>query len=90
MRRLLNSLDRARWLAVVLNWFRVNIPPRRGILILIAVGLLVASLIVHIAYLASNLNVWLGLCGFLLLHVGLITGFLGVLLSEALGKGYRE
>jgi uncharacterized membrane protein YcgQ (UPF0703/DUF1980 family) len=78
------------WLANLLNWFRVNIPPRRGILIFLAVLLLVLSLAVHLVYLASGQNTWLGLCGFSLLHVALIMGFLGVLLSEALGKGYRE
>lgn len=90
MRRLLRSLDRALWLANFLNWFRVNIPPRRGILIVLAVLLLALSLIVHLVYFASGQNVWLGVCGFSLLHIALIIGFLGVLLSEALGKGYRE
>ncbi|MCS6872630.1 MAG: hypothetical protein RML95_12815 [Anaerolineae bacterium] len=90
MRRLLRSLDRALWLANLLNWFRVNIPPRRGVLILLAVLLLMVSLLVHMVYLVSGQNLWLGVCGFSLLHVALIMGFLGVLLSEALGKGYRE
>ncbi len=90
MRRLFRSLDRALWLANLLNWFRVNIPPRRGILIMSAVLMLLVSLVVHLVYLASGQNVWLGVCGFGLLHIALIVGFLGVLLSEALGKGYRE
>ncbi len=90
MRRLFKGLDRALWLANLLNWFRVNIPPRRGILIFLAVLLLVVSLGMHLAYFASGQNIWLGVCGFSLLHAALIMGFLGVLLSEALGKGYRE
>ncbi|GAB4553650.1 MAG: hypothetical protein OHK0023_22910 [Anaerolineae bacterium] len=90
MRWILRHIDKSLVLARLLAWFRRYLPARRGLLTLFAVVLAIVSLVVHILFLASGQNVWLGLCGFLLLHVAMIMGFLGILLAEALGKGYRE
>lgn len=90
MRRIVRGIDQAKWLRNLLIWFRTHLPARRGLLLLGAIGLTLLSLIVHILYLASALNPWLGLCGFLVLHVALLLGFLGVLIAEALGRGFRE
>ncbi len=89
MRRLYRSVDRAAWLSGLLKWFRVNLPVKRGLLILGAIGLTILSFIVHIIWLATG-SALAGLCGFTLLHAAILVGFLGVLLAEALGRGYRE
>lgn len=89
MRRVYRGLDRAGWLSALLKWFRVNLPPRRGMLVLAAIGLTLISLCVHVAWLATG-SVWVGVCGFGLLHIAIIVGFVGLLLAEALGRGYRE
>jgi hypothetical protein len=89
MRRLYNNVDRAAWLAALLKWFRVNLPFKRGLLVLGAMGLTILSFIVHLIWLATG-NALVGLCGFTLLHAAILIGFLGVLLAEVLGRGYRE
>jgi hypothetical protein len=89
MRRLYSGLDRAQWLANFLQWFRTRLPARRGSLVLAAIGLTVLSLVVHILWVLTS-NLILGLCGFTLLHIAIILGFFGILLAEALGRGFRE
>ena len=89
MRQLYRNLDQAQWLASLLRWFRVKLPAQRGLVVLLAIGLTVVSLIVHIAWIATG-SVILGICGFVLLHLAIIGGFLGILIAEALGRGYRE
>jgi len=73
----------------VLKWFRTKLPAQRGLMVLGAIGLTILSLIVHIMYLVSGSAI-VGLCGFTLLHVAVLTGFFGLLLAEALGRGFRE
>ncbi len=90
MNRLLRGLDNAGWLRRLLSYFRRTLPSRRGLLLLGGVALTVLSLLVHILYLISDTNPLIGLCGFLLLHIAIIVGFIGVLLAEALGRGYRD
>jgi hypothetical protein len=82
-------MDQAAWLAGLLKWFRVNLPVKRGLLLLGAISLTILSFVVHLIYLATG-SALAGLCGFTLLHAALLVGFLGVLLAEALGHGYRE
>jgi hypothetical protein len=82
-------MDQAAWLAKLLKWFRVNLPVKRGLLLLGAISLTILSFVAHLIYLATG-NALVGLCGFTLLHAALLVGFLGVLLAEALGHGYRE
>ncbi|MCC7209557.1 MAG: hypothetical protein IT323_19770 [Anaerolineae bacterium] len=89
MRSLYRSLDEAGWLMRLLKWFRDFLPARRGLLTLGAIGVAILSLCVHILWLATG-NVVVALCGVVLLHGALILGFGGLLLAEALGRGYRE
>ncbi len=89
MRRLYNAMDRAAWLSRLLKWFRVNLPVKRGLLVLGAMGLTVLSFIIHLIWLATG-STLAGLCGFTVLHAAILIGFLGVLLAEVLGRGYRE
>lgn len=89
MRNLSRSLDEAGWLMRLLKWFREYLPARRGLLTLGAIGVAILSLCVHVIWLASG-SVLAALCGVLLLHGAIILGFGGLLLAEALGRGYRE
>ncbi len=89
MRSLYRSLDEAGWLTRLLKWFREYLPARRGLLTLGAIAVAILSLCVHVVWLASG-NVYAALCGVVLLHGALILGFGGLLLAEALGRGYRE
>jgi hypothetical protein len=89
MRSLYRSLDEAGWLMRLLKWFREFLPARRGLLTLSALGVVIVSLCVHLVWLATG-SVWAALCGVVLLHGALILGFGGLLLGEALGRGYRE
>ena len=89
MRRIYRGLDRSRWLASLLMWFRTRLPARRGLVVLGAILLTILSLIVHILWITSG-NMWLGICGVILLHLSIIIGFFGILLAEALGRGFRE
>lgn len=89
MRSLYHRLDEAGWLMRLLKWFRETLPARRGLLTLGAIGVTILSLGVHILWLATG-SVLAALCGVLLLHGAIILGFFGLLLAEALGRGYRE
>lgn len=89
MRSLYRRLDEAGWLMRLLKWFREFLPARRGLLTLGAIGVAILSLGVHILWLASG-SVLLALCGVVLLHGAIILGFGGLLLAEALGRGFRE
>ncbi|CAG0959063.1 MAG: hypothetical protein IAE83_07390 [Anaerolinea sp.] len=87
--RLLQRIDKSTWLASILKWVRVNLPARRGLVVLAAIGITVLSLIIHVLWLATG-STFLALCGFVFLHLAVIVGFIGILLAEALGRGYRE
>lgn len=86
---LYKHLDESKVLSAILSWFRTKLPARRGLMVLGAIGLAVISLVVHIVYVATA-NAWIGLCGFTILHIAVIVGFVGLLLAEALGRGFRE
>ncbi|HRE48163.1 MAG TPA: hypothetical protein PLD47_10595 [Aggregatilineales bacterium] len=89
IKRLISGIDKSPRLAAILKWFRTTLPARRGLMLFVAMGVIFLSLIVHILWVISG-SVFLAICGFVLLHFAVIGGFFGILLGEALGRGYRE
>ena len=86
MKSIYTSVDESPRLSRWIQWLSDNLAAQRGLPVMIAIGFTLLSLIVHIIWLASG-NVWIGVIGFILLHVAILIGFLGVLLAEPLGRG---
>jgi hypothetical protein len=86
MKSVYTSLDESPRLRELIKWLSNTLAAQRGLPIMTAVGLTVLSLIVHLLWIATN-NVWIGVIGFLLLHIAIITALLGILLAEPLGRG---
>lgn len=83
---MLNNFDKSAGIARTIKWLSATLSAKRGLPMVIAVGLTLISLIVHIVY-AMTGSVFIGIIGFTLFHVAMIVGFVGVLLSEPLGRG---
>ncbi len=70
---------------------------QRGLLLMIGTGVVVISLIAHILTVAilvttadlSHYLYWLCL-PFVLLHTGVLIGFVGIMLAVPLGQGYKN
>jgi hypothetical protein len=89
MRNLYKILDESPRVSALLNWFRVKLPARRGLMLLMAIAVSALSLLIHVLWILTG-SALFALCGIFLLHGALIGGFFGILLAEALGRGYRE
>ncbi|MBX3064210.1 MAG: hypothetical protein KF726_14630 [Anaerolineae bacterium] len=83
---MLNRLDRAEWLSRLIRWMSTTLAAKRGLPVIAAIAMTVISLIVHVVWVISGSMV-VGLCGFGLLHLAILIGFVGVLLAEPLGRG---
>ena len=86
MKQVYNSLDRSVSIKNLIKWLSTSLASRRGLPVLAAIVLTVVSLIVHIIAAVSG-NVLVSVCGFVVLHIAILVGFLGVLLAEPLGRG---
>ena len=86
MRALYNWLDRSEPIKDLIKWSSTSLASQRGLPLISAIGLTIVSFIVHIVAALSN-NVIVSICGFGLLHIAILVGFLGVLLAEPLGRG---
>ena len=86
MRQLINFFDRSLAIKNLIKWLSTSLASRRGLPLLGAILLTVVSLIVHVIAAASG-NLIVSICGFTLLHIAILMGFLGVLLAEPLGRG---
>lgn len=86
MKQVYNFFDRSLAIKNLIKWLSTSLASRRGLPVLAAIVLTVISLIVHVIALTSG-NVIVSLCGFSLLHIAILIGFLGVLLAEPLGRG---
>lgn len=86
MKQVYNSVDRSTSIKNLIKWLSTSLASRRGLPVMAAIVLTVVSLIVHlIAAISGNLLVTI--CGFVLLHIAILVGLLGVLLAEPLGRG---
>jgi hypothetical protein len=86
MKQVYNFFDRSLRIKNLIKWLSTSLASRRGLPVLSAIVLTVISLIVHIIAVISG-NQIVSLCGFSLLHIAILIGFLGVLLAEPLGRG---
>jgi hypothetical protein len=86
MRGIIGWLDRSPRLSSLIKWLSTTLAAQRGLPVMGALLLTVISLIVHVVWLSTG-NMLVGLCGFAVLHIAILIGFLGVLLAEPLGRG---
>ncbi len=83
---MIKALDRSARLSALIQWLSHTLAAQRGLPIVVAIGLTLLSLIVHIIWIATN-NAVIGIIGFVLLHLAILIGFFGTLLVEPLGRG---
>ncbi len=86
MRALNHWFDTSPRIRNLIKWASVWLASKRGLPVLGAIVLTVFSLIIHLVA-AVSANVLLSICGFSVLHIAILVGFLGVLLAEPLGRG---
>ena len=86
MRSVIGPFDRSPRIKSLIKWLSSTLAAQRGLPVMGALFLTVFSLVVHIAWIATRNDV-IGVCGFLVLHLAILIGFLGVLLAEPLGRG---
>jgi hypothetical protein len=86
MRGVIGPLDRSPRIKSLIKWLSSSLAAKRGLPVMGALFLTVISLIVNVAWVASG-NAVVGVCGFLVLHMAILIGLLGVLLAEPLGRG---
>lgn len=92
--RVIDSSDR---LSRLINSLSSSMATQRGLLLVVGTGVVVLSLMVHgitvIALVAtehfSRALYWLCVPA-TLLHVGILAGFVGILLAVPLGQGYKS
>ncbi len=80
------GIDRSARLTGLVKRLSTGLSRRRGLPLLVAVGLTILSLIVHL-FLAFAYTPALAACAYTLLHLAILAGFIGVLLIEPLGRG---
>jgi hypothetical protein len=83
---MLNWFDQSPQIKALIKWLSKSLATQRGLPMIGAIALTVVSLIVHIVAAVSN-SVILSICGFSVLHIAIIVGFVGILLAEPLGRG---
>ncbi|MBX3086066.1 MAG: hypothetical protein KF716_30810 [Anaerolineae bacterium] len=81
-----DRLDHSERLSRLITWLSKTLAERRGLPVIVAIGMTVVSLIVHLLWVITG-NVLIGVCGFGLLHLAILIGFVGVLLADPLGRG---
>ncbi len=86
-RNLYTKIDRSPRLANYLQALSGNLSRRRGLPILIAIGLTVLSLLVHLLAALVPTSTFLAVVAFILLHAAILVGLVGMLLAEPVGRG---
>ena len=86
MKSIYKRLDNSPGLSSLIKRLSATLAAERGVPVMGAIAFTILSLIVHIIWIVTG-SVWVGIIGFVLLHVAIFVGFLGVLLSEPLGRG---
>ncbi|MHB8629617.1 MAG: hypothetical protein ACYDBJ_24435 [Aggregatilineales bacterium] len=86
-RNLYAKIDRSPRLANYLQALSGGLSRRRGLPILIAIGLTVLSLLAHLILAFVPSSAFLAVVAFVLLHTAILVGLIGVLLAEPVGRG---
>lgn len=83
---LYDKLDRSDRLSRLIKWLSLTLAAQRGIPVIVAIGLTILSLLVNILWIATQ-SAFIGICGFVFLHLAILTALIGVLMAEPLGRG---
>jgi hypothetical protein len=90
-------LDSSQRLARLLSWISTTLAINRGLpmlagTILVVMSCLVTGIVIPIIALTEAVaDIWLLLCiPSLILHLGIFIAFIGFMMSEPLGRGYKE
>ncbi len=86
-RTLYDRIDHSPRLAGYLKNVSSGLSHQRGLPTLIAIGLALLSLIVHLVLDFATAAVFMNILGDVLLHAAILIGLLGVLLAEPIGRG---
>ena len=96
-RPLTNRLDSSPSLSRRINRIASSMATQRGLRLLIGTGIVLLSLIAHaivLVLLVTHYDLpsalyWLCLPA-VLFHIGVLTGFIGIMLATPLGQGYKD
>lgn len=78
-------IDQSSSLARLLVWFSEFMAKRRGLPVVIGIGLVIISLIIQVVS-VNNGSKSLQLAGVIIQHVGILAALIGLLLAEPLGR----
>lgn len=78
-------IDRSSSLARLLVWFSEFMAKRRGLPVVIGIGLVIISLVIQAISVNSD-SKGLQLAGIIIQHVGILAALIGLLLAEPLGR----
>jgi hypothetical protein len=81
------QIDRSAWLTDLIKRLSTGLSRRRGLPLIVAIVVIILSLILHLLALAFPGSGLMLACAFTVLHVGLLIGFIGIVLMEPLGRG---
>ncbi|MCD4687258.1 MAG: hypothetical protein K8S97_15120 [Anaerolineae bacterium] len=94
---MLARVDESDKLSDLINTLSSSMATQRGLLVMIGTGVVLSSLIAHgliliIMVTTSDFGRYLyWLCiPFTMLHIGVLIGFVGIMLAVPLGQGYRS
>jgi hypothetical protein len=90
-------LDRSQRLSRLLAWVSTTLAVNRGLpmlagTVMVFVSWIASGIIIPAIALSSDVaDIWLLLCvPAFILHLGIVTAFIGFMMSEPLGRGYKE
>lgn len=86
MQRFAERINRSRALGRILSFFSLRLAHYRGLPILLGVVFAIVSWLLHLIAYMTGSGAW-QVIAFTVLHLALISGFLGILLAEPLGRG---
>ena len=78
-------LDRSPWLAQLIESLGNFLARQRGLPVVLGIVLVVVSLVVHLVNVFAD-SVVLEVIGIVVIHLGIISALVGLLLAEALGS----
>ena len=86
-RNMYKQIDQSKPLAAALKNVSSGLAQRRGLPLIVAIGLTVLSLVAHILLAFVPDSVVLSVLASVLLHAAILIGLIGVLLAEPVGRG---
>mgnify|MGYP000411583190 CR=1 FL=1 len=86
MQKFVQNINRSERLGKTINFFSVRLAGYRGVPIMAGIALTLLSIPVWIVAVITGIK-WLFVVGVLVLHLAIIIGFVGILLTEPLGRG---